>query len=320
MTYSLSTLLQHIEISYDGEDVQIAGLHTLAEATSEHLSFLAEAKYLKALPETKAAAVLVGQEHRDQVPAGVIAIVVADPYLCMAQLSKQFATTASTEECDPTVGAGTQIAASARFGCDVVIGNDVTIMSGCYVGEGSRIADGTILYANVTIYHGCQIGAHCIIHSGAVIGADGYGFTHTPEGQRIKIYQNGNVILEDEVEIGAQTAIDRAVFGSTVIGRGTKIDNLVQIAHNVKLGRGCLIAGQSGIAGSAVLGEGVVMGAQSGVTGHITVGDGTIIAAKSGLTKSVEGGKVYAGFPAVEHKQWLRAQAKLQSLAKKRNK
>ena len=320
MTYSLSTLLQHIEISYNGEDVQIAGLHTLTEATSEHLSFLAEAKYLKELPQTKAAAVLVRQAHRDQVPAGVIALVVEDPYLCMAQLSKHFATVPSTEECIPTVGADSQIAKSARFGRDVVIGKGVTIMSGCYVGEGTRIADGTILYANVTIYHGCQIGMDCIIHSGTVIGADGYGFTHTPEGQVVKIHQNGNVILEDEVEIGAQTAIDRAVFGSTVIGRGTKIDNLVQIAHNVHMGEGCLIAGQSGIAGSAVLGEGVVMGAQSGVTGHITVADGTIIAAKSGLTKSVTGGKVYAGFPAVEHKQWLRAQAKLQSLAKKRNK
>jgi UDP-3-O-[3-hydroxymyristoyl] glucosamine N-acyltransferase len=320
MTYSLSTLLQHIEISYDGEDVQIEGLHTLAEATSEHLSFMGEVKYLKELPQTKAAAVLVRQEHQDQVPTGVVAIVVEDPYLCMAQLTQYFATKPSVEECEPTVGADTQIAESARFGRDVVIGSDVTIMSGCYVGEGVRIADGAILYANVTIYHDCQIGMDCMIHSGAVIGSDGYGFTHTPEGQMVKIYQNGNVILQDEVEIGAQTAIDRAVFGSTVIGRGTKIDNLVQIAHNVHIGENCLIAGQSGIAGSAVLGRGVVMGAQSGVTGHIIVGDGTIIAAKSGLTKSVTGGKVYAGFPAVEHKQWLRAQAKLQSLAKKRNK
>jgi len=317
MTYPLSTLLQHIGIAYDGEDVQIKGLHTLAEATVRHLSFLAEAKYLKELPQTKAAAVLVRQEHRDQVPAGVIAVVVEDPYLCMAQLSEYFAYKLSVEVSTPAIGARTEIAQSACFGVDVMIGDDVTIMPGCYIGDGVRIGSGTVLHANVTIYHHCQIGMDCIIHAGAVIGADGYGFTHTPEGQIVKIYQNGNVVLGDRVEIGAQTAVDRAVFGSTMIGSDTKIDNLVQIAHNVQLGRGCLIAGQSGIAGSAVLGEGVVMGAQSGVTGHIEVGDGTIIAAKSGLTKSVAGGKVYAGFPAVEHKQWLRAQAKLQSLAKK---
>jgi UDP-3-O-[3-hydroxymyristoyl] glucosamine N-acyltransferase len=319
MTYLLSTLLQQIGIQYHGDDPQIVGLHTLAEANSGHLSFLSEPKYLQALPTTQAAAVLIEQRYADQVPEGVIAVVVENPYLSMARASALFAYVPSVEEMEPHIGVRTQIAQSASFGAGVRIGDDVTIMPGCYIGDGVSVGSGSILYANVTIYHDCQIGMECIIHAGAVIGADGYGFTSTPEGEIIKIYQNGNVILGDRVEVGAQTAIDRAVFGATHIGSDTKIDNLVQIAHNVQIGASCLIAGQSGIAGSAVLGHGVMMGAQSGVTGHIAIGDGAIIAAKAGVTKSIPGGKVYAGFPAVAHKQWLRAQAKLQSLAKKRS-
>ncbi len=317
MTYSLRTLLEKIDIPYHGQDVQINRLHTLSEADAATLSFLAEAKYLKDLPSTQAAAVLIRKVHRDQVPEGAIAVTVEDPYLCMAKLSRFFAYTPSVEEGTPVIGTGTKVAESVRFGQGVRIGKDVTILPGCYIGDGVEIDDGTLLYANVTVYHHCRIGRDCILHSGVVIGADGYGFTHTKEGTPVKIYQNGTVEIGNGVEIGANSTIDRAVFGSTEIGEETKIDNLVQVAHNCKVGRACLLVCQTALAGSTVLEDGVVMGGQSGATGHLTIGSRAMIASRAGVTKSLPGGKVYGGFPATEQKLWLKMQAILQSMAKR---
>jgi UDP-3-O-[3-hydroxymyristoyl] glucosamine N-acyltransferase len=203
-----------------------------------------------------------------------------------------------------------------NFGKNVTLGDNVTIMAGCYLGDNVTVGSGTLLHPNVTLYHHTKIGAECIIHSGTVIGCDGYGFAHTKRGEHIKIYQNGNVVVEDNVEIGANCAIDRAVFGSTYIRKGTKLDNLIQIAHNCDVGEHSLCAAQVGLAGSTTLGRNVVMGGQSATAGHLKVGDFATIAGKGGVTKSLEGGKTYAGFPAIDHKMWLRMQAVISGLLK----
>jgi UDP-3-O-[3-hydroxymyristoyl] glucosamine N-acyltransferase len=158
-----------------------------------------------------------------------------------------------------------------------------------------------------------------MIHSGTVVGCDGYGFAHTKQGEHIKIYQNGNVVIEEDVEIGANCTIDRAVFDSTIIRKGSKLDNLIQIAHNCDLGEHTLMAAQSGLAGSTTLERNVVMGGQSATAGHLKVGAFATIAGKSGVTKSLEGGKTYSGFPAIDHIAWLKIQAKISGLLKRKN-
>jgi UDP-3-O-[3-hydroxymyristoyl] glucosamine N-acyltransferase len=208
-------------------------------------------------------------------------------------------------------GEGCRIGENVSFGKDVVIGDRVTIMPGCYVGDDVTIGNDTLLHANVTLYHRTRIGARCIIHSGTVIGSDGYGFAHTGTGEHVKLYQLGNVIVEDDVEIGSNTSIDRGTIEPTVVKRGAKIDNLVQIAHNCVIGEHSLLTGQVGLAGSTVLERNVVMGGQSGAMGHLTIGAFAQIAAKAGVTKSLQGGKTYAGYPIMEHRKWLRLHAML---------
>ncbi|MEF3191553.1 MAG: UDP-3-O-(3-hydroxymyristoyl)glucosamine N-acyltransferase, partial [Campylobacterales bacterium] len=173
---------------------------------------------------------------------------------------------------------------------------------------------------NVVVYRDCVIGNRCIIHAGTVIGSDGYGFAHTRSGEHVKIYQNGNVVVEDDVEIGANCTVDRAVFGSTIIRRGTKIDNLVQIGHNCDIGEYVLMAAQVGISGSTTLGRNVVMGGQSATAGHLTIGPFATIAARGGVTKSLSGHKTYAGFPIMEHRLWLSLQALLARMVKRETK
>ena len=189
-------------------------------------------------------------------------------------------------------------------------------MAGAYIGDDVSIGDNVIIYPNVSIYHHCHIGSNCIIHSGTVIGSDGFGFAHTKMGEHVKIYQNGNVVVEDDVEIGANCTIDRAVFGSTIIKKGAKLDNLIQIAHNCEIGEYSILTAQVGLAGSTILGRNVVMGGQSASAGHLKIGNFAQIAGMSGVTKSIDGGKVYGGFPAIEQKEWLRNQAKLNLLLK----
>jgi len=237
--------------------------------------------------------------------------------LKLALASKLFAYKLESKAETPTVGNGCDIDVSVRFGKNVILGDNVTLLAGCYVGDHVTIDSGTLLHPNVTVYHHTRIGKRCIIHSGTVIGCDGYGFAHTKQGEHIKIHQNGNVIVEDDVEIGANCAVDRAVFGTTYIRRGTKLDNLIQIAHNCDVGEHTLCAAQVGLAGSTVLGRNVVMGGQSATAGHLSVGAFATIAGKGGVTKSLEGGKTYAGFPAIEHKLWLKMQAKIAGLLKR---
>jgi UDP-3-O-[3-hydroxymyristoyl] glucosamine N-acyltransferase len=318
MTYKLSQILENLNIDFTANDIDIDGIHTLSEATSTQLSFFTDAKYASQLSDTKAGAVLIDEEHAKLLPVTTIALITDEAYLKLALVSKFFAHKLESKGGHPAMGEGCDIDKRVRFGKNVTLGENVTVLAGCYVGDNVTVGSNTLLHPNVTLYHGTQIGENCIIHSGTVIGCDGYGFAHTKQGEHVKIYQNGNVVVEDAVEIGANCAIDRAVFGTTYIRKGTKLDNLIQIAHNCDVGEHTLMAAQVGLAGSSILGRNVVMGGQSATAGHLEVGAFATIAGKGGVTKSLEGGKMYAGFPAIEIKLWRKMQAALMRIVKNR--
>jgi UDP-3-O-[3-hydroxymyristoyl] glucosamine N-acyltransferase len=318
MTYKLSHIAKEINIGFTGKDINIDGLHTLSEASSTQLSFFNDEKYLSQLSDTKAAAVLIDAKYAEHLPSTTIALVTDEPYLKLALASKLFAHKIETKGEDPKMGEGCDIDAQVRFGKNVTLGDNVTILAGCYLGDNVTVGSDTLLHPNVTLYHGTKLGERCIVHSGTVIGGDGYGFAHTRTGEHVKIYQNGNTVIEDDVEIGANCTVDRAVFGTTYVRKGTKIDNLIQIAHNCDVGEHCLFASQVGLSGSTILGRNVVMGGQSATTGHLKIGDFSTLAGRCVATKSLEGSKTYGGFPAIEHRLWLRLQAKIAGLMKKR--
>lgn len=315
--FALSAICEKIGVEFHGESKEIIGLHTLSEANEHEMSFFNSAKYISQLPLTKAGAVLIESKYAHLLPSTSTAILTDEPYLKLALASAFFAPKISTCSNPPMIGDNCDIDKRVIFGQNVTIGTGVTILGGSYIGDDVIIGDNTLIHANVTIYHHCQIGKNSIIHSGTVIGSDGYGFAHTKMGEHVKIYQNGNVIIEDSVEIGANCAIDRAVFGSTIIKKGSKFDNLIQIGHNCIIGEHTLLAGQVGLAGSTSTGRNVVMGGQSGSAGHLHIGDFAQIAGKGGVTKSLEAKKIYAGFPAIEHRVWLKLQAKIHALLKK---
>jgi UDP-3-O-[3-hydroxymyristoyl] glucosamine N-acyltransferase len=318
MTYTLSQITESLSLTYTGNDIDINGIHTLSEALPNQLSFFNAEKYKDQLPNTKAAAVLIEEQYADLLPNSTIALITDEPYLKLALASKFFAHKLESKGGHPTMGENCDIDKRVRFGKNVTLGDNVTILAGCYVGDEVSIGSDTLLHPNVTLYHGTQLGSRGIIHSGTVIGCDGYGFAHTRSGEHVKIYQNGMVLIEDDVEIGSNCTVDRAVFGTTYIRKGTKFDNLIHIGHNCDVGEHTLFASQVGLSGSTILGRNVVMGGQSGAAGHLEIGAFTTIAARGGVTKSLEGGRTYAGFPAIDHKMWLKIQAKIAGLIKRK--
>ncbi len=300
------------------EKKEITGLNTLLDSNENQLTFLENKKYINDLKKTKAAAVLVTSENASEVPSGTVALVCDEPYLNLAKISKLFApNVVETQGSEPLIGDNTTVMPNVYIGKDSVIGSDCTIMAGAFIGDNVTIGNNTIIYPNVTVYRDCKIGNDCIIHAGTVIGSDGFGFANTKDGKYIKIYQNGNVAIGNDVEIGANCAIDRAVFNSTIIEDGVRIDNLVNIAHNCKIGRGSILVGQVGLAGSTILNAYVVMGGQSAAAGHLEIAPFTTIAARGGVTKSItEPKKSWAGFPLFEHREWLKLQGKISNLLK----
>jgi UDP-3-O-[3-hydroxymyristoyl] glucosamine N-acyltransferase len=291
--------------------LEITGMNTLHDAYEGEISFLSDSKYEKELSSTKASAVILPASKSHLLPEGVIALESDEAYLSVALLSKHFSKPIQNSSFTPVIGDGTIVYPTAHIENGARIGANCTIMSGVYVGTDVVIGDDVILYPNVTIYRDCVIGNHVMIHAGTVIGSDGFGYAHTKMGEHVKLYQNGNVIIEDDVEIGANTTVDCAVFGSTMIKRGAKIDNLIQIGHNCIVGEYCIMVSQSGLAGSTTLGRNVVMGGQSATAGHLSIAPFTTLAARSGVTKSITQKGVYSGFPLMEHKLWLKMQAKL---------
>ncbi|MBI2421626.1 MAG: UDP-3-O-(3-hydroxymyristoyl)glucosamine N-acyltransferase [Candidatus Hydrogenedentes bacterium] len=295
----------------------ITGLNGLKEAQPGDLCFLRSIKYADLLAESRATAVLV-KEIVDNCAATMI--VVNDPDFAFAQVMMHYQQqqTHHPKGIHPTavigehvtLGANVAIDAHVRIADHARIGDNCILYAGVYIGHHCTIGPDTLIYPNVTIREECQVGARCILHSNSCIGSDGFGYAPMG-GQWMKIPQVGCVILEDDVEIGSNTSVDRATFGETRIGQGTKIDNLVQIGHNVQIGKHSAIAGSVGIAGSAVIGNRVRVGAQSGVAGHLTVGDDVTIAGRGGVTKSVEPGKFVSGFPARDHQEERRIKVSL---------
>ena len=300
------------------DEKEIKGLNTLTNSNENELTFLENKKYLSDLKNTKAAAVLVTRENASEVPAHTVALICEEPYLQLAKISKLFAPNIIEMDGEkPLVGGGTKVMPNVYIGKNSVVGSDCTIMAGAFIGDNVKIGNNTVIYPNVTIYRDCIIGDDCIIHAGTVIGSDGFGFANTKDGKYIKIYQNGNVTIGNDVEIGSNCAIDRAVFKSTIIEDGVRLDNLVHIAHNCKIGRGSILVGQVGLAGSSILNAYVVMGGQSATAGHLEIAAFTTIAARGGVTKSItEPKKSWAGFPLFEHRQWLKLQGKISNLLK----
>lgn len=317
---SLNTICDNLNITLEPvKHIEITGLNTLQDACSYEISFLENKKYLKDLQNTNAAAVFVTKEFKELVPSHTIALVCDEPYINLAYASKFFAPNIVEEKGNsPIIEEGSTVMPNVYVGKNSCIGKNTIIMSGAYIGDNVQIGENCIIYPNVTVYRDCKIGNNTIIHAGTVIGSDGFGFaTDKKTGTHIKIYQNGNVIVGNNVEIGSNCTIDRAAFASTVIEDMVRIDNLVHIAHNCKVGYGSILVTQVGLSGSTILKEFVVMAGQSGTTGHLEVAPFTTISARGVVSKSInEPKKQWAGFPLIEHKAWLKLQGKINKLIK----
>ena len=309
---TLSALATLLGLDYQGQDQEITAINTIKDATASQMTYLENEKYIDAIKGTKAGVVIIAKELVKSLPKGSSALLSDNPHLSMAYASKFFAKALIlTEGEDAKIDATAHIQPRVYLGKNTTVGANTTIMAGAYIGDNVSIGRECIIHPNAVIYNDTHIGNGCHILANSVIGSDGFGYAHTPKGEHIKIYHNGNVILEDDVEVGAGSTIDRAVFASTIIRAGTKIDNLVQIGHNCDLGVGCIIVSQVGISGSTTLGRNVVMGGQSATSGHLKIGDFATIAARGGVSKSLEGGKVYGGFPILLQKDSLRLQARI---------
>ena len=292
----------------------------IREAREGDLTFLANPRYESYLDQTQASAIIVSENHRS---IGKPLIQNPNPYLAFLKAIRLFAGEAE-RPCagvHPTavVSEEAYVAQDASIGPYVVIergasiGARAIVHAGCYVGARARLGDEILLYPNVTVREECVLGDRVIVHSGTVVGSDGFGFVRDGDVYR-KLPQVGNVVVEDDVEIGANVTIDRATTGTTRIGAGSKIDNLVQIAHNVQVGENCIIVAQVGISGSTVLGDHVVLAGQVGIVGHIEIGDGASVGAQSGVSKSVKAGERMFGYPAMPLRQAKRIEASIRNL------
>ncbi len=326
MTQSRSCTLAELAGRFGGEvagdpATRVAQVATLESAGPGEIGFLAHARYRAELARTRASAVIVGPEDRDA--ATLARIITPNPYLYFARVSAYFnpppAVVPGVHE-SAVVEEGATVAASASIGANAVIGKRARIGEGtvigacCAIGDDASIGDETRLYANVTVYHACSIGARCVIHSGVVIGSDGFGIA-LDNGVWRKIPQIGRAIIGDDVEIGANTAIDRGALDDTIIEEGAKIDNLVQVAHNVRIGAHTAIAGCVGIAGSAKIGRHCQLGGAAMIYGHITIADGITVSAGTLVMKSLRERGTYTGvYPFSSHAEWLKNAARLRQL------
>jgi UDP-3-O-[3-hydroxymyristoyl] glucosamine N-acyltransferase len=295
-------------------DIDIRGAAGIGEARDGDITFVTDEKRLKDLNGCHASAVIV---PRGVPKLPIPSIAVKNPRYAFAQMlrifhDRPYAPGGISDRAvigkDVVLGAGPTIHPCAVVSDGAKIGSRVTLYPGVFVGTGSCIGDDTVIYPNVSIREGVIIGNRVIIHSCTVIGSDGFGFV-TDGGRHHKIPQVGGVVIEDDVEIGANCSIDRAMLGVTRIKQGTKMDNMVHVAHNVTIGEHCLLAAQAGIAGSCTLGNYVVLGGQTGIADHTTIGDRVMVGGGSGVTRNMEAGQVVAGFPAIPLREWLKAQA-----------
>jgi UDP-3-O-[3-hydroxymyristoyl] glucosamine N-acyltransferase len=310
------------EVFSGSGDAVIEGPAALESAGPGEISFFAHPRYATDLRTTRAAAVLVPRDFAGETPAACIR--VDDPSAAFTRITREFL----REPAPPPAGvhpsavvhSGAQIAPDASIGEQAVvmpgavIGPRSVVMAAGYIGTGARIGAACLLHPHAVVGHGCLLGDRVILHSGAVVGSDGFGYD-TQDGRHTKIAQSGIVVVEDDVEIGANTTIDRARFGRTVIGEGTKIDNLVMIAHNVVIGKHCIVCAQVGIAGSARIGNHVILAGQAGLVGHIRIGDGAIVGAQTGVSNDIEPGARVVGSPPRPIGDWKRSIIRVDKLA-----
>lgn len=302
------------KVEGDGE-ATVSTFAKIEEGTPGAISFLANPKYEHYIYDTLSSVVLVSDGFVAERPVKATLIRVADPYATVAQLLDMASAAVEPQysgvEQPCYIAEGVEIpddayiGAFAYIGRGVKLGKGVKIFPQAYLGDNVVVGDGTQIKPGVKVYHNCRIGERCIIHSGCVIGADGFGFAPTENGYK-KIPQLGNVVIEDDVELGANTTVDRAMMGSTVIGRGTKLDNMVMVAHNCRIGESTVMAAQCGIAGSTKVGSRCMFGGQVGLAGHINVGDDVKIGAQSGIAASIPSGSTLMGSPAIDSKAWMR--------------
>jgi UDP-3-O-[3-hydroxymyristoyl] glucosamine N-acyltransferase len=326
MTFSAAQIAVLINGKTEGDvNAPVASFGKIEEAQKGQLSFLANPKYEEYLYSTLASVIIINETQELKQPVTATLIRVPDAYTAFATLLSKYQEMVTQqmqgiqEPCyistTAKLGSNVFVAALAYLGENVVLGNNVKIFPHVFLGENVRIGDNTILHSGVKIYHDCVLGNNITIHAGTVIGSDGFGFAPQPDGSFKKVPQIGNVVIEDQVEIGANTTIDRATMGSTIIKKGAKLDNLIQIAHNVEIGYSSVIAAQAGISGSTKIGNGVMIGGQAGIAGHLQLADGSKVNAQAGLGKSLKAPNMaVTGSPAYNYNQAIRAQAMARNL------
>ncbi len=317
----LTELARRLECRLEGDgDLDVTRVTSLEDAAVGDLSFFTNNKYAAALRATRASAVILAE---DAEPAPCAMLRTKNPYLAFARAVALFADISRPA---PGIHPQAYVASGATIAPDASIGPFAVIEEGgvigarsvvhahVTVGRGARIGEDCLLHARVSIRERVHVGHRVVVQDGAVIGSDGYGFAHTADGAHVKIPQVGDVVIEDDVEIGANTTIDRPAIGETRIRAGAKIDNLVQIAHGVTVGRNALLAAQVGIAGSTTIEDSVVLAGQVGVAGHLTLGKGVIATAQTGIPNSVDAGTMVSGYPAIPNRDWLKASAVFRKL------
>ncbi len=327
MKFAASQIGEILQGTIEGDaTVCVDRLAKIEEATEGSITFLANPKYTHYIYTTGASIVIVSKDFVPSAPVPATMIRVEDPYTSFTTLLEFYENylkslkngieQPSFQAPDLKMGQNVYLGAFSYIGEGVVLGDDVKIYPQVYIGDHVKIGRGTVIYAGARIYRDTHIGADCIVHAGAVLGADGFGFAPQADGSYKKIPQTGNVVLEDDVEIGANTTVDRSTIGSTVIRKGSKLDNLIQIAHNVEIGQNTGIAAQTGVAGSSKIGAGCIIGGQVGIAGHLHIGDRTTIAAQSGVIADIAPGATVMGAPSFDHKEYVKSYVVFRKLPK----
>ena len=325
MQFPAAQIAQIVNGRVEGDSqVSVSSFGKIEEAGQGQLSFLANPKYEEFLYTTSASIVIINESFELKQPVNTTLIRVADAYTAFATLLGKYQEIMQQQLSgiqQPSFIAGSAsygdnvfIGAFAYLGENVKLGKNCKIYPHVFIGNNTTVGDHCIIHPGVKIYHDTQIGNQVIIHAGTVIGSDGFGFAPQADGSFKKVPQIGNVVIGDQVEIGANATIDRATIGSTLIKSGAKLDNLIQVAHNVEVGHSTVIAAQAGISGSTKIGNGVMIGGQAGIVGHIQIGDGAKVNAQSGVSKSIEAGKAVTGSPAYDYTAALRSQAAARKL------
>lgn len=329
MEFSAQQIAEMLGGSVDGNPTcKVNNLSKIEEGAPGTLSFLANSKYEQFLYSTQASIVIVSEDFKPEtaLPSGLTLIRVSEPYTAFSKLLDAYNTykhrrtgVAASAIVDPEaeVAEGAYIGHGVVVNAGAFVGEGAKIYANCVVGENARIGKHCVLHPGVKVLDGCVIGDHCTLHSGAVIGSDGFGFAPDAANNYKKVPQIGNVILEDHVEIGANTTVDRATLGATIIRKGVKLDNLIQIAHNVEIGENTVIAAQTGIAGSTKIGRDCMIGGQVGIVGHIKIADCVKIAAQSGISSSIlKEGSIVQGSPALDIRSFKMAYIGFRNLPK----